>query len=144
MFSSIYLKRLDRLFNAMDGSRGATGAPIKRSGPPIDGCDVAGSTLGSGDGDQSEFELELPGEFLDLNMCVEGKNHILIKQIETAPKSLTPSYTMTEVFDRTVLVATQSIHCTCSRVSLAGTAHTNPSTHRVTQLFRLRSAYVGC
>lgn len=60
-----YLNLLERIL-AMDGSREATGAPIKRSGPSVVCCAFV-SIGGNGDGDQSELELELPGEFVNLN-----------------------------------------------------------------------------
>lgn len=65
-----HTNRLDRAL-AMEGSRGApTGAPISRSGPscwpPPLWPKLISAMCGNGDGDQSEFELELPGEFMEL------------------------------------------------------------------------------
>lgn len=56
-----HLNRLAGWFFSIDGSRGITGAPIKRSG--LSGCAVClFSMAGNGDIDQSELEDELPGD----------------------------------------------------------------------------------
>lgn len=48
----------------MDGSRGMTAGPIKRSGPSCTFvCLLLPSIGGNGDIDQSELDDELPGEF---------------------------------------------------------------------------------
>lgn len=57
-----HLNRLDDRFLRIDGKRGTTGGPIKRSGPSCF-CFDCSSITGSADIDQSELELELPGEF---------------------------------------------------------------------------------